>query len=161
MDGAKILPRLRLALPLVLAAFTILLFSPSIVIAIEYEDELEWIIDAELPVETSTSKAWSSWPHLDGYEHIELHLPYPSGVLLSEHIEVSPETGEELVHRIGRVEHSAVAIRERWAPVASAKDVLSKSDCAAIIQAAEEFASIHGGWTTGRHPNYATTGIHS
>jgi hypothetical protein len=141
-----------------LPAIATLLLPPCPVGAIEYEDELEWIIAAELPVETSTSKAWTSWPRHDGYELFELHLPYPSGVLLSEHIDVSPATGEEFIHRIGRVEHSAVAIRERWVPVTSAKDVLSKSDCAAIINAAEEFASTHGGWTTGRHPNYPTTG---
>lgn len=142
-------------------ALLLILSLPSFAVAIEYEDELEWIIAAEQPVETLTTKPWTSWPRHEGYELIELYLPFPSGVLLSEQFTESPETGERFIHRIGRVEHSAVAIREKWVPVASAKEVLSKSDCAAIIEAAEKHAASHGGWNTGRHPNYPTTGMHN
>ena len=95
---------------------------------------------------------WHRWPVPDGYELIELKIPPPSGIIFSEQIH------EEVIHRIGRIEHSVISIRPSWAEIFGSKNVLQAQECKEIVQSAEEYAAINGGWQTTRHATYPTTG---
>jgi hypothetical protein len=55
--------------------------------------------------------------------------------------------------------HDCAAVNPTHAVVNEEVAVLSNEECEHIIDKAEEYASQNGGWTTGRHTDYATTDI--
>ena len=96
---------------------------------------------------------WQNWPLFSPeHELVELSIPNPSGILLSEHL-----VNKTLI-RVGRLGHSVLAIREEWAAVhGTEQPVLSLSECEEIIKRTEAYAAEHG-WTVDRHAQYPTTG---
>ena len=95
---------------------------------------------------------WQSWQPHKGNELLELVIPPPSGIVFSEHYY------NGMTHRIGRVDHSVIAIRNEWSAVNGIKNVISPEYCRDMILLAETYANTNGGWGTTRHANYPTTG---
>ena len=79
----------------------------------------------------------------------QLTIPYPSGI----EVDRVPQDGG-MVLRIGRISHSAVALRPDWQGIHLLEEVLTKKECENIISLAEDHAAVHG-WSRGRHIDYA------
>ena len=79
----------------------------------------------------------------------QLTIPYPSGIEVDR---VLQDGG--MVLRIGRISHSAVALRPDWQGVHLLENVLTSKECENIIHLAEIHAAAHG-WSRGRHIDYS------
>lgn len=97
--------------------------------------------------------SWKDWDVVVPGNHlVELSIPFPSGIALSEH-----EVNNRIV-RVGNLRHSMIAIRPDWASVFNTKQaLLPVSTCKNIIKKVEDYVESHG-WTHDRHQSYPTTG---
>lgn len=89
-------------------------------------------------------------PLYSGNIILELSSPYPSGIQVDHYFH------NDKLHRIVRVEHSVIAIREQWVQPHIIEDIFPQEFCKNIIHEAESYAEKIGGWHKTQHVNWRT-----